>query len=120
MELDFNGKIKNMKKITIFLIVMLLGNHCFSQTKTSYQQADSTLPFYEAEASCGSCNFKMKGKGCFLAIRLNGKNYFVQGAGIDDFGDAHDKDGFCNSVRKALVQGEVKEENFILSYLRLQ
>jgi hypothetical protein len=44
----------------------------------------------------------------------------VQGAGIDDFGDAHDKDGFCNSIRKVLVQGKIKEDDFILSYLEFK
>ena len=36
----------------------------------------------------------MKGKGCSLAIRLNGQTYFVDGTGIDSFGDAHASDGF--------------------------
>jgi len=107
-----------MQKILLLFISMLIGNYCFAQTQKNYQHADSSLKFYEAEVSCGSCNFKMKGEGCFLAIRLNGKNYFVQDAGIDDFGDAHKKDGFCNSIRQVIVQGEIKEEKFKLSYLR--
>ena len=52
-----------------------------------------------------------------MAVRINGKNYFVEGASIDDFGDAHDTEGFCNSIRKVTLQGERKEENFIISYL---
>jgi len=106
------------KKITLILFINLFGNHCFSQEIKIKNQADSSRPFYEAEASCGSCKLNMKGKGCFLAVRINGKNYFVQEAGIDDFGDAHDTEGFCNSIRKVTIQGEIKEENFILTYLR--
>lgn len=97
---------------------MSITKYSFSQNQKNYQQADSSHEFYKAVASCGSCNFKMKGKGCFLAIQLNGKNYFVQGAGIDDFGDAHDKEGFCNSIRNVTIQGDIKEDNFILSYLK--
>ena len=40
---------------------------------------------------CGDCQFKMKGKGCSLAIKLVGNNYFVANANIDDYGDAHEK-----------------------------
>ena len=106
------------KKITLILFINLFSSHCFSQEIKIKNQADSSRPFYEAEASCGSCKLNMKGKGCFLAVRINGKNYLVQGAGIDDFGDAHDTEGFCNSIRKVTIQGEIKEENFILTYLR--
>ena len=43
------------------------------------------------KTSCGDCQFKMKGKGCSLAIKLVGNNYFVANANIDDYGDAHEK-----------------------------
>ena len=33
-------------------------------------------------------------KGCDLAIRIDGKSYFVEGTKIDDHGDAHANDGF--------------------------
>jgi hypothetical protein len=106
------------KKIFLVIVISFLVNQCFSQQANRKNQADSSRPFYEAEASCGSCKLNMNGKGCFLAIRLNEKNYFVQGAGIDDFGDAHDKEGFCNAIRKVTIQGEIKEDHFILSYIK--
>jgi len=106
-----------LQKSIILIFINLMSNHCFSQEFKNTNLADSSRSFYEAEASCGSCQFNMKGNGCFLAIRINTKNYFVQGAGIDDFGDAHHKDGFCNSIRKVTIQGEIKADNFILTYL---
>ena len=51
--------------------------------------------FQVVEAACGQCQFKMKGKSCDLAVRIDGKSYFVDGTKIDDHGDAHAKDGFC-------------------------
>jgi hypothetical protein len=45
-----------------------------------------------AEASCGQCQFGMKGNGCELAVRINGKSYFVDGASLESFGDAHAKE----------------------------
>ena len=65
------------------------------------------------EASCGQCLFDMKEKeGCDLAIRIDGKSYFVDGAHIDDFGDAHAEDGFCSTIRRAEVEGRLKNSTF--------
>jgi hypothetical protein len=61
----------------------------------------------------------MEGKGCRLAVRIDGKSYFVEKADIDEFGDAHAKDGFCNAIRKAKVQGEIIEDKFVASYFEI-
>lgn len=71
------------------------------------------------KAGCGQCMFGMKGGDCTLAVKINGKVYFVEGASIDDFGDAHAKDGFCKKVRAAEVQGEIKDNKFWASYFKL-
>lgn len=72
------------------------------------------------EASCGQCNFGMKDKkGCDLAVRIDGKPYFVDGTNLDDHGDAHAEDGFCSKVRKAEVTGEVKNNRFVASSFKL-
>lgn len=64
------------------------------------------------EASCGQCQFGMKAKGCDLAVRIDGKPYFVDGTAIDKHGDAHAADGFCSVVRKAEVSGEIVDNRF--------
>jgi Family of unknown function (DUF6370) len=71
------------------------------------------------EASCGQCQFSMKGKSCDLAIRIDGKAYFVDGTSIDDHGDAHAKDGFCQKVRKALVSGHIEGIRFKATSFKL-
>ncbi len=71
------------------------------------------------EASCGECQFKMDGKGCNLAVRINGKAYYVDGTAIDDHGDAHGKEGFCEAIRKAKVQGELVDNRFKATYFKL-
>ena len=71
------------------------------------------------EASCGQCNFGMKGKGCSLAVKIDGKPYFVDGTKIDDHGDSHGADGFCSVVRKAEVVGEVKDNRFVATSFKL-
>ncbi len=71
------------------------------------------------EAACGECKLGLEGKSCDLAVRIDGKSYFVDGTDIDSHGDAHAKDGFCNAIRKAEVQGEIVNSRFKVSYFRL-
>lgn len=76
--------------------------------------ADQTL-----EASCGQCQFEMEGSGCDLAVRIDGKSYYVDGAKMDDHGDAHGDDGMCNCIRQAKVSGEVKDGRFVATSFEL-
>ena len=71
------------------------------------------------EAACGECMFKMKGNDCELAVRIDGKAYFVDGSKIDDHGDAHADDGFCNKVRKASVSGKIVDSRFVATSFKL-
>jgi len=101
----------------IFTCIILAAN---AQT----QQADLSKPdpskkIQVAEVSCGECKFHLEGKSCDLAVRINGKAYFIDGANIDSFGDAHASDGFCKAIRKAEVQGEVLKNRFKVTYIKL-
>lgn len=71
------------------------------------------------EAACGQCRLGLPGESCDLAIRLNDKAYFVDGTNIDSHGDAHAKDGFCNAIRRAKVQGEIVDNRFKAIYFQL-
>ena len=65
------------------------------------------------DAACGQCRFGITGKvGCDLAIRIDGKSYFVDGTSIHDHGDAHADDGFCEAIRQAEVKGEIIDGRF--------
>ncbi|AHJ98524.1 DUF6370 family protein [Hymenobacter swuensis] len=80
---------------------------------------DPAKPVQTVEASCGQCRLGLPGKSCDLAVRFDGKAYFVDGTTIDAHGDAHAKDGFCQAIRKAEVQGQVVNNRFVASYFRL-
>lgn len=81
-------------------------------TTTSVKIVDQIV-----EAACGQCQLGMEGKGCDLAIRVDGNSYFVDGSSIDGHGDAHGEGGLCNCIRKAKVVGEIKDGRFVASSL---
>lgn len=99
----------------------------FSATLASQAQdkaATTTAPDKSKEimvvdAACGQCRLGLEGKSCDLAIRIDGKSYFVDGTTVDSHGDAHAKDGLCNAIRKAKVQGELVDNRFKATYFEL-
>jgi hypothetical protein len=108
-----------MKSFLLFCALASASFLGFGQTQNSFRQKDKTKPVVQAELACGQCQFKLPGKSCDLAIRLNGKAYFVDGVHIDSLGNAHADDGFCNAVRLAEVQGELVNERYQISYVQL-
>ncbi|MGE5106960.1 MAG: DUF6370 family protein [Sphingobacteriales bacterium] len=109
-----------MKIIFLFLWYPLFTVSAFAQDGNRKQQRpDSTKKIMIVDAACGQCRLGLPGKSCDLAVRINGKSYFVDGTNIDDHGDAHAKDGFCNSIRKAEVQGEIVNNRFKATYFKL-
>jgi hypothetical protein len=109
-----------MKKLLFCLMALFLFTAANAQDSTNKKLVfNPKNPVYELPATCGTCMFKMEGKGCLLAVKFKGKNYFVDGTGLDDHGDAHDKEGFCNAIKKAKVQGTVVGERFLVTYFEL-
>lgn len=101
-----------MKSIVIFIF--------FMTTSLGFAQERKEIPKTQIlEASCGQCQFGMKGYGCELAVRIDGESYFVDGTAIDSHGDAHSKDGFCATIRKAEVVGELVDNRFKVTSFKL-
>ena len=73
------------------------------------------------DTACGQCQFGLDGEAgeCDLAVRVDGRALFVTGTAIDDHGDAHTADGFCNAVRRARVTGRVEDDRFAVTSLQL-
>ncbi len=101
-----------MKKRFVFLFL-------FSGLLTHAQNKKVALKSQIVEVSCGECQFGMEGNACDLAVRIDGKSYFVDGTKIDEHGDAHAKDGFCSTIRKAEVTGEVLDNRFKVTAFKL-
>ncbi|PJJ61207.1 DUF6370 family protein [Hymenobacter chitinivorans] len=108
-------------------ILLLLSFSAVSMTRA--QQAapvaaapagpDASKAVRVVDAACGQCRLGLPGKSCDLAIRLDGKAYFVDGTTIDSHGDAHAADGFCQAIRQARVQGEIVDNRFRATYFQL-
>ena len=91
-----------------------------AQTKdTTTAKPDQSKKTHIVEASCGQCKLGLPGKSCDLAVRIKGKSYFVDGTTIDEHGDAHAKDGFCEAIKKAEVQGVIKDDRFKVTCFKL-
>lgn len=102
-----------MKKVisTLFLFAAIAMN---AQDKKDEAKTQTV------EASCGQCQFGMTSKkGCDLAVRIDGKPYFVDGSDINNHGDAHAEDGFCSAIRQAEVTGTIVDNRFKATSFKL-
>jgi hypothetical protein len=109
-----------MKSLIIFFVCCIFTLSSASQTAASKMAVPDTLKkIMHVEVSCGKCKLGLAGKTCDMAVRIDGKAYYADGADIDSFGDAHAHDGMCNAIRKAEVQGELVDNRFKISYIKL-
>ena len=111
-----------MKKIFALITVAIFyftSSDLMAQNTTEKKAEPSPAAVKIVEASCGQCQFGLKGGGCNLAVRMDGKAYYVDGSSMDKHGNAHAKDGMCNAIRKAEVIGEVKKDRFVASSFKL-
>ncbi|MBB2150404.1 DUF6370 family protein [Pedobacter gandavensis] len=108
-----------MKKFITLMFFAFLAIGVQAQQKTKKEPAIDFKTPHIVETACGECKFGLKGKECDLAVRIDGHAYFVDGTDIDDHGDAHAKDGFCNKIRKAEVTGKVVNGRFKASFFNL-
>lgn len=102
--------------IRIATIISILFFFSCRQANSDGKQTQNLMV---VEAACGQCQFGLEGKGCDLAVKIDGKAYFVDGTEIDDHGDAHAADGFCETIRKAKVKGEIADGRFKASSFTL-
>ncbi|WP_320815387.1 DUF6370 family protein [Flavobacterium sp.] len=101
-----------MKKIVTLLLII-------TSLSISAQEKEIIVKKQIVQASCGQCKFNMEGQGCDLAVRIEGKSYFVDGTTIDDHGDAHAEDGFCSAIRKAEIEGTIVDNKFKIKTFKL-
>jgi len=92
----------------------------FVATAMNAQEKKSLEKIQVVDAACGQCQFGMTDKkGCDLAVRIDGKSYFVDGTTMNEHGDAHAADGMCSAVRKAETVGVLKDNRFAVTSFKL-
>ena len=110
----------SMRSFFSSLVCLFFISSAFGQkSDPKVSTPDPNKKIQIVETACGECQFKLSGKGCELAVRIDGKSYFVDGTDIDSHGDAHAKDCFCNAVRKAEIQGEIVNNRYKVTYFKL-
>lgn len=108
-----------MKILPLLFVLGSSATVSVAQAQTAPVAAVAPTDTLLLETGCGQCRLGLPGKGCDLAVRFEGKAYFVAGTSIDAHGDAHARNGFCNAVRQARVQGAVVDNRFKVSYFKL-
>lgn len=109
-----------MKKLFPLVFLCFSIFTAFGQDKEKKQPNPNPIKkVHIVDAACGECKLGLTGATCDLAIRIDGKSYFVDGTDIDSHGDAHADDGFCKAVKKAEVQGELLGGRFKATYFKL-
>ena len=101
--------------VILLCIISLITEAQTGKTKEDKQQQKPQV----VEASCGECKLGLPVKPCDLIVRINSKAYFVDGTNINSHGDAHAQDGFCQSIKKAEVKGEIVDGRFKADYFKL-
>ena len=104
----------------ILVVGLVFLSACVSGPASSRATGKVEKPVV-VDAGCGQCLLGLKGekKGCDLAVRIDGKSYFVDGFKMDDLGDAHANDGMCNAIHQAKVTGEIANGRFVASSFKL-
>ena len=95
-----------LKKYT-FLFLLLMVSSLAVSAQGKEKKNKKTLEPFVAEVACASCVFDMPSPGCWLAIKIDDKTYFVDGSKLADHGDMHAEDGMCTISRHATVSGKV-------------
>ena len=108
-----------MKKLVVLSALFIFACKHDKKVSTKELKFNPDIELIIAEASCGICMFNMEGEKCELAVKIKDEKYYVLGANIDSFGDAHSDTGFCNSIREADIQGELINNKFLLTYFKL-
>ena len=114
-----NTEIKNL---LMGMLATVLFFAC-AETNAPFNEPEGGITFkiidQKVKAACGQCKLGMEGSGCDLAVRIDGKAYFVDGTKIDEHGDAHADDGFCKAIRSAKVSGKVENGRFVVTSFEL-
>jgi hypothetical protein len=79
-----------------------------AQSSQERIQKKATLENQVVEAACGQCKFGLSGRGCDLALKVDGYAYYADGVKLDH-SKMHQAGGYCVDVRRAKVSGALAD-----------
>ena len=80
---------------------------------------DATFHGHTLTVACGRCIFEMEGvEGCPWAAEIEGEHYLIRGPLPTDH-STHAPDGICNMHRKAVVDGELRDGELLVTRFEL-
>lgn len=81
--------------------------------------ADATFSGETVTVACGRCMFEMEGvEGCPWAAEIDGEHYLIRGR-IPKEHSTHAPDGICNMTRQAVIDGELRDGELLVSRMEL-
>jgi hypothetical protein len=81
--------------------------------------ADATFSGETLTVACGRCVFEMEGvEGCPWAVEIEGEHYLIRGRIPKDH-NTHAPDGICNMTRKAVIDGELRDGELLVTRMEL-
>jgi hypothetical protein len=81
--------------------------------------ADATFSGETLTVACGRCVFEMEGvEGCPWAAEIDGEHYLIRGRIPKDH-TTHAPDGICNMTRKAVIDGELRDGELLVTRMEL-
>ena len=81
--------------------------------------AEATFSGDTLTVACGRCMFEMEGvEGCPWAAEIDGEHYLIRGRIPKDH-STHAPDGICNMRRKAVVDGELRDGELLVTRMEL-
>ena len=107
-----------MKKLLLLSAILVFACKHNENIPSKEFKFNPDIEVINAKASCGICMFNMEGEKCELAVDIKGDKYYVLGAHIDSFGDAHSENGFCNAIKEVEIQGSILNDKFNLTYFK--
>ncbi len=100
--------------LLLLLPLLLLALTGCNRAEKPVQLTDATVT-----VGCAMCQFEVEGaKGCFWAVDIGDTAYPVDGTLPHDH-NSHAADGMCNMKRKAVVDGELKNGQFVATRFEL-
>ncbi len=109
------------KQLVVILVASMLLIACGTSSDEGPASDAQELLARTAEAGCAMCIYEMEGaESCALAVKVDGRPYYVTGSTIFDHGDPHAADGLCKTGREAVIDGKIEGGRVVATKIEIK